>query len=163
MKEFLSFSCVIPNLSAAIIKRDLFEKINGLSEKYLVVADWEFWLDLTNETNFYYVSKPLNNFRQHGTTIRSSIKMKTQIVEIYNMFYNHISKNQLSHEQIHKLKLGAGAVWFSFFVENKKVWRECFKVVSEEIKKIDRKALYYLILGANKHIFEYIAVKIKGH
>lgn len=162
MKEFLSFSCVIPNLSAAIIKRDLFVKINGLSEKYLVVADWEFWLDLTDETDFYYVSEPLNNFRQHSTTIRSSIKMKTQIVEIYKMFYNHISKNQLSPQQKHRLKVGAGAVWFSFFVENKKAWRECFKAVSEEIKKIDGKFLYFLVLGTNKHIWEYIAVRLKG-
>ena len=162
MKEFLSFSCVIPNLSAAIIKRGLFEKNSGLSEKYLVVADWEFWLDLTEETNFYYVSAPLNNFRQHATTIRSSIKMKTQIVEIYKMFYNHISKNQLSSKQKYKLKVGAGAVWFSFFIENKSAWRGCFKDVSEEIKKIDKKAFYHLFLGTNKHILEYIAVKIKG-
>jgi glycosyltransferase involved in cell wall biosynthesis len=162
MKEFLSFSCVIPNLSAAIIKRELFKKINGLSERYLVVADWEFWLDLTDETDFYYVSEPLNYFRQHGTTIRSSIKMKTQIVEIYKMFYNHINKNNLSSEQNHKLKVGAGAVWFSFFVENKKAWRECFGSVYQEIKKIDKKALYYLLLGANKLMVEYLFVKVKG-
>ena len=120
MNKFFLFSCVIPNLSAALIKRKLFERVNGLSDKYLVVADWEFWLDTTEETDFYYVSEPLNYFRQHATTIRSSIKMKTQIIEIFKMFYNHISKNELTPNQKHKLKVGAGAVWFSYFVENKK-------------------------------------------
>lgn len=160
MKEFLSFSCVIPNLSAALIKTDLFRKINGLSDKYLVVADWEFWLDLTEETDFYYISEPLNYFRQHATTIRSSIKMKTQIVEIYKMFYNHLSKNKLNRFQIYKLKQGAGAVWFSYFVENKKAWLECFKVVYPEIKKIEKKGLYYLFVGTKKQFVEYFFNKI---
>ncbi|RTY90317.1 glycosyltransferase [Flavobacterium sp. GSN2] len=159
MKEFLSFSCVIPNLSAALIKHDLFKEINKLSDQYLVVADWEFWLDLTEKTDFYYVSQPLNYFRQHATTIRSSIKMKTQIVEIYKMFYNHISKNQLDPIQEHKIKIGAGAVWFSFFVENKKTWIGCFPEVFSDIKKIERSNLYYLFLGAKKHILKYLFVK----
>lgn len=159
MKEFLSFSCVIPNLSAALIKHDLFKEVNGLSDQYLVVADWEFWLDLTEKTDFYYVSQPLNYFRQHATTIRSSIKMKTQIVEIYKMFYNHISKNQLDPIQELKLKLGAGAVWFSYFIENKKAWLQCFTTVYSAIKKIERRGFYYLSLGAKKHVLEYIFVK----
>lgn len=160
MKEFLSFSCVIPNLSAALIKHDLFKEINGLSERYLVVADWEFWLDLTEKTDFYYIHQPLNYFRQHGTTIRSSIKMKTQIIEIYKMFYNHISKNQLTPVQEHKIKLGAGAVWFSYFIENKKAWLECYSSVLPEIKQIEKRALYYLFLGVKKQITEYIYHKI---
>ena len=159
MKEFLSFSCVIPNLSAALIKRELFERVNGLSDIYLVVADWEFWLDMTEETDFYYVSEPLNYFRQHATTIRSSIKMKTQIIEIFKMFYNHISKNELTPNQKHKLKVGAGAVWFSYFVENKKTWFECFSTVRPEIRKIEKRSLYYLFFGTKKFVWEYINIK----
>lgn len=159
MKEFLSFSCVIPNLSAALIKRELFTRVNGLSDRYLVVADWEFWLDMTEFTDFVYVSEPLNYFRQHATTIRSSIKMQIQILEIYKMFYNHILKNQLSDIQRQKLKVGAGAVWFSFFIENKKTWLECFSGARVEIKKIENSNLYYLFLGAKKHIWEYIIKK----
>lgn len=163
MKEFLSFSCIIPNLSAAMIKHDLFKEINGLSDQYLVVADWEFWLDLTEKTDFYYISRPLNYFRQHATTIRSSIKMKTQIVEIFKMFYNHISKNKLTPTQIHKIKLGAGAVWFSYFVENKKAWLECYKTVRSEIKTIEKNNLYYLFLGTKKQLSEYVNHKIGGN
>lgn len=160
MKEFLSFSCVIPNLSAALIRHDLFKETNGLSEQYLVVADWEFWLNLTEKTDFYYINRPLNYFRQHATTIRSSIKMKTQIVEMYKMFYNHISKNHLTSVQEHKIKLGAGGVWFSYFVENKKSWVKCYKTVRTEIKKIEKRNLYYLFLGTKKQLVEYICHKI---
>lgn len=160
MKEFLSFSCVIPNLSAALIRHDLFKQIGGLSENYLVVADWEFWLDLSEITDFYYIKQPLNYFRQHATTIRSSIKIKTQIIEIYKMFYNHISRNNLTTLQIHQLKLAAGAVWFSYFIENKKAWLACFNSVYPEIKQIEQRSIYYLLLGTKKHITEYLFHKI---
>ena len=159
MKQFLSFSCVIPNLSAALIKRELFTRVNGLSDRYLVVADWEFWLDMTELTDFVYVSEPLNYFRQHATTIRSSIKMKTQIIEVFRMFYNHISKNNLTSSQIEKLKVGAGAVWFSYYLENRKTWRECFSSVSKEIKEIEKNSFYYLFLGARKHVIVYLGKK----
>lgn len=161
MKEFLSFSCIIPNLSAALIKRELFEKVQGLSDKYLVVADWEFWLDMTEVTDFYYVPEPLNYFRQHGTTIRNSIKIKAQIIEIFKMFYNHISKNNLTPLQKHRLKEGAGAVWFSYYLENKKAWLDCFSSVRFEIKQIERNNLYYLLLGVKKHILVHIGKKIR--
>ncbi len=162
MKELLSFSCVIPNLSAALIKNDLFKEINGLSEQYLVVADWEFWLDLTEKTDFFYVSQPLNYFRQHATTIRSSIKMKTQIVEVYKMFYNHLAKNELDSIQKYEIKLGAGAVWFSYFLESKKAWLKCFTSVFSEIKNIENNRIYYLFLGAKKLIIEYLNNRTSG-
>lgn len=161
MKDFLTFACVIPNLSAALIKRSLFDKINGLSENYLVVADWEFWLDMTEHTDFFYISEPLNYFRQHSTTIRNSVKIKTQISEIYKMFYNHISKYQLTSDQIVKLKVGAGAVWFSYFIQDKKMWFNNFFEVKSEIIKLERKYFIYLLKGAKKHFLEYFYLKIR--
>jgi len=161
MKEFLSFSCVIPNLSAAIIKHELFKKVNGLSNRYLVVADWAFWLDLTEITDFYFVTTPLNFFRQHSTTIRSSIKMETQIVEMYNLFYGHIDEYKLIQSQKSKLKLGAGAVWFSYLVENKKTWLKCFRNVYPKIKAKEKWPLFYFLRGTQKQLVEYLFIKLK--
>jgi glycosyltransferase involved in cell wall biosynthesis len=160
MKEFLSFSCVIPNLSAALIKHNLFKEVRGLSDQYLVVADWEFWLELSEKTDFYYVSQPLNYFRQHSTTIRSSVKMKIQIIEIFNMFYKHIEKNNLDAKQVYKLKQGAGAIWFSYFIDSKKAWLACFTSVYFKIKKIEQNGLYFLFLGIIKQILEYSYNKV---
>ncbi len=163
MKNFLSFSCVIPNLSAALIKHELFKKVNGLSNRYLVVADWAFWLDLTEITDFYYLSDPLNFFRQHPTTIRSSIKIATQIDEIYNLFYGHINQYKLIEIQQNKLKIGAGAVWFSYLVENKKAWLNCFLNVYPKIKAKERWPLYYFFKGTLKHLVEYFFIKLKNN
>jgi glycosyltransferase involved in cell wall biosynthesis len=153
MRKFLSFSCVIPNLSAALIKNNLFKEV-GLSNKFLVVADWELWLNLSEKTNFYYLNEPLNNFRQHATTIRSKIKIKTQIVEIYSMFYNHINAYQLKGNDKKQIRIGAGAVLFSYFVQNKMLWIKSFFSFYTEIKKIEKSVFYYLFLGTKKHLAE---------
>lgn len=89
MQSFLLDSCVIPNLSAALVKRELFEGLNGLSPEFKVVADWDFWLRVSEKTDFYYIKTPLNYFRQHKTTIRNTIRLEKQIDEILILFLNY--------------------------------------------------------------------------
>ncbi|SEL00919.1 Glycosyl transferase family 2 [Chitinophaga rupis] len=157
MRRFLSFACVIPNLSAALIKRSLYTECNGLSEKYLVAADWAFWLDLSERTDFYYITAPLNNFRQHATTIRSKIKITTQIMEIYTIFYEHINRYNLTASDQNKMKVGAGAVWFWYFLENRKVWLQSFMQTLKRTFSIDKFSVYYLLLGSMVHIKEHFS------
>ena len=162
IQEFLFFSCIIPNLSAAIIKTELYKQIGGLSDKYLVVADWEFWLDLSRKTDFYYIDKALNNFRQHETTIRSSIKMKTQILEIYSMFNRHDIKYKLSNTLKYKMRVGAGAIWFAYFLDDRKVWMQSFSNVYSSIRDLEKYPILFLILGIFKQGKEYYNSKLKS-
>ncbi len=84
--KFLMKECIIPNLSAAMIDKSLFESVGGLSQSYKVLADWDFWLKCVALSDIYYIPNPLNNFRQHQSTIRSTIKIETQLNELYFMF-----------------------------------------------------------------------------
>lgn len=147
MRRFLSFSCVLPNLSAALLRRELYVKVGGIPEKYQVAADWAFWLSLSELTDFYYISKPLNNFRQHETTIRNKVKIQKQILEIYAIFYEHIKIYSLTGESARNMKLGAGFVWFSFLFLGYEAWIKCFFSVFRETLKLERMNLVYLFLG----------------
>lgn len=160
IQEFLFFSCVIPNLSAALIKTELYKQIEGLSDKYLVVADWEFWLDLSRKTDFYYIDKALNNFRQHETTIRSSIKMKTQILEIFSMFNRHDFKYKLSNKLKYRMRVGVGAIWFAYFLDDKKIWIKSFISVYKSIKKYENFPFIYLCIGITKQLKEFYYRKL---
>lgn len=147
IRTFFSKSCVIPNLSAAVIKHDLYLKSGGLSEQYLVAADWAFWLKLSELCDFYYNAKPLNNFRQHKTTIRSTIKIKKQILEIYQLFYNHIDEFKLIGKDKCDFKIGAGAIWLSYISQGPKAWLLSFPEVLKSTFKYEKLNLWYLLLG----------------
>jgi glycosyltransferase involved in cell wall biosynthesis len=155
LKEFLFFSCVIPNLSAALIRTELYKQVGGLSDKYLVVADWEFWLDLSERTDFYYIQESLNNFRQHQTTIRSTVKIKTQILEIYAMFHRHANNSKLSKSLTHRMRVGAGAIWFAYFLDAKKLWIRSFFSVYSAVKEKEKYPIFYLFLGIIKQLREF--------
>lgn len=155
MRRFFSFACVIPNLSAAMIKRELFEQCGRLSDRYLVAADWALWLDLSERTDFYYIATPLNYFRQHATTIRSKIKLATQVAEIYNIFYNHITRYSLDGSAQKSMKNGAGAVWFWYFLEYRKTWFKSFSKVFMQTFKYEKLNLWFLFRGAMLHVREH--------
>ena len=147
MRRFLSYSCVIPNLSAALIRRSLYEKVGGISERYLVAADWAFWLTISEYANFYYISKPLNNFRQHATTIRNTIKMQKQIMEVYELMYEHLQKFSLMKSDILNIKIGMGQVWFSYIFSGASHWLKSFSAIYLESKKFEKNNILFLFLG----------------
>ena len=124
MLFFLLQSCVIPNLSAAMIKRELFESLSGLSSNYVVLADWDFWIRSTSITDFYYIRKSLNNFRQHDTTIRNTIKIGKQLDELYMMMNN--AKKNLSLKRKIYANICIGHIFINFvshlFHQNKTVF-----------------------------------------
>ena len=160
MMEFLSKSCVIPNLSAAVIEHDLYIKSGGLSEKYLVAADWAFWLKLTSYCDFYYNTKALNNFRQHQSTIRSTIKIKTQILEIYELFYAHIGAQELTRQEKNKFKIGAGEIWLSYFSQGPKPWVMSFPSLIKTTFSYEKLNLWYLCLGSINKLYEFLNRKL---
>lgn len=161
MRSFLTHSCVIPNLSAAMIRKSLFVENEGLSERYLVAADWAFWLDLSEKTDFYYLTEPLNYFRQHETTIRSSIKISRQINEFYTIFYNHIQKYKLNYFNSLAFRIGAARVWLRYGFEDKKTFKTSFFELLGKIRKFDRFILFLLILAGIIMLKDAILFKLK--
>ena len=154
MRRFLSYSCVLPNLSAALIKKELYELVGGLSEKYQVASDWAFWLYLSEITDFYYLASPLNNFRQHETTIRSKVKVERQIIEIFTIFYEHGKNNNLRRNELRHLKIGFGFIWFSFIFSGVSSWLKSFYSIFKRTFKEEKFNLIFLSLGIYVYIRE---------
>jgi hypothetical protein len=110
---------------------------------------------MAERTDFYYITEPLNNFRQHGTTIRSSIKIAKQIEEIYAIFYKHITKYEVAGEDKKQFRLGAGAIWFWYFLENKRPWMSSFPNLLKKTFIFEKLNIYYLGRGFFKHLKEH--------
>jgi glycosyltransferase involved in cell wall biosynthesis len=85
MASFLSHSCVIPNLSAAMFRREALALTEGFPSRYSICSDWNLFIELSLNWDFFYIRKPLNKFRQHKKNVRSSVKesdLSRQIIEL---------------------------------------------------------------------------------
>lgn len=147
ISSFLAYSCILPNLSAAIIRTRLYQQVL-LSEKYLMAADWLFWLELSKMTDFYYFAKPLNNFRQHNQTIRSKTKIDKQLGEIYAVFKEHISKWNLIGTEKDMMWTGFGNIWCNYFLETPLPVAKSFLGSLSRFTKDNRKIPYFLLKGS---------------
>jgi glycosyltransferase involved in cell wall biosynthesis len=95
-RRFLLHSCVIPNLSAALIRRECFSEVGYLSSDYRVCSDWDLFFRIAACYDIAYVAEPLNRFRQHHKTIRSVTKDKVVYEEYFRLLFGQIRSVDLS-------------------------------------------------------------------
>ena len=91
MTRFLLHSCVIPNLSAALFRKVSYVSAGGLTSAYRVCADWDLFFRIVARYDIAYIVAPLNKFRQHKTTIRSSTKDRVMYEEILRLLLGQIA------------------------------------------------------------------------
>jgi glycosyltransferase involved in cell wall biosynthesis len=78
MKKYMIYHNCIPNSSAVVFRKDKAKKVGGADETFKINGDWDFWAKLMIGSDVAYVSKCLNNFRTHVSSVRS----KTSIAGI---------------------------------------------------------------------------------
>ena len=154
MRRFLLHSCVIPNLSAALIRRDCFDAAGKLTPDYRACSDWDLFFRIAEHFDFCYVAEPLNHFRQHATTIRSATKGRVTYDEFFRLLLGEIRNGGLSagerfHFRLHVMYLWAVdlvrpslAGWSNVLHHLKQVWQ------------LDALALPLLPLAILKRLFE---------
>lgn len=111
MRRFLLHSCVIPNLSAALIRRDAFVAAGGLTAAYRACSDWDLFFRVADAWDFAYVAEPLNGFRQHGTTIRSATKGRVTYDEFFRLLLGEIGRGGLTAAERRHFRLHVMYLW----------------------------------------------------
>lgn len=112
MYRFLLEACVIPNLSAALFRKECFQKIGKLSSSYKVCCDWDLFFRVIAQYDVAYVTEPLNRFRQHKTTIRNSTKERVVYEEYFRLLLGRIVDSDFNaveraHFRMHVMYLWA--------------------------------------------------------
>lgn len=112
MRRFLLHSCVIPNLSAMLIRKSCLDQVGKLSPDYRACSDWDLFFRVAHHHDFAYVAEPLNRFRQHGATIRSATKGRITYDEFFRLLLGEIRRGGLSagerfHHRLHVMYLWA--------------------------------------------------------
>lgn len=150
MSRFLLDSCAIPNLSAALIRKDLFLSLGGLSPEFLVCSDWDFFFRLAASHEVAYVAAPLNNFRQHGSTIRSTTKEKVINEETFGLLLRNLRALPLSGWQKVRYRTHVMYLWAVHIIAPSLNGLRSFSYLFGCIWRIDPVAVLFLPAGMVK-------------
>ena len=71
IKSFLRYKNTIPNASAVIFKKEVVEKSNIPIDMFFC-GDWYFWIQILKTGDIGFLSEPLNFFRNHSTSTRTT-------------------------------------------------------------------------------------------
>ncbi len=63
----------VPNASAVVFRRDAFLKIGGAPAHMRLCGDWITWSRLMSLGRMAYVAEPLNYYRSHAKSVRSTL------------------------------------------------------------------------------------------
>lgn len=96
MGRYLMTSCVIPNMSAALLRRECFASVGVLSPAYRVCCDWDLFFRIVDRFDVAYVAEPLNRFRQHESTVRSVTKNRILYEEYMRVLLGHMHLLELT-------------------------------------------------------------------
>jgi len=111
MSLFLFNACVIPNLSAVLIRKACFDTVGYFSSDYQVCSDWDWYFRICQEYDVAYVSQALNRFMQHDTTIRSSTKDKVLFEEYFRLLLSNLTKVNLTFLQRWLIRYRVMELW----------------------------------------------------
>jgi glycosyltransferase involved in cell wall biosynthesis len=159
MQKYLLIHCVIPNMSAALLRKNLFYFAGGLSSAYRACADWDFWCRVAQCCDFYYVATPLNNFRTHSTTVRSTFGIKLQVSEMFSLLYSAYSHTKLTPAERLKFKLNIGFIWANYINYSPVNWIKSFSSIWRNSLQYEKTSIVYLLFGFVKKTY-FIARRI---
>lgn len=111
MARFLLRGCVIPNLSAALFRAECFMNCGMLSPDYRACSDWDIFFRIVRRYDVFYVAEPLNLFRQHATTIRSTMKDRATFDEYFRVLLGSAKEIDLTITELCISRMYVMALW----------------------------------------------------
>lgn len=157
IQMYFAVSCVIPNMSAALIKKEIYYLAGGFSEKYKICADWDFWCRLSRICDFYYVREALNDFRTHPTTVRNLSKVDKSMFEIMDLLYDHYGKMNRENRSRIRFLFGIGEFLVGLSLSKPLLWIKAFPQVYLKSISYDMLNIFAPIFGFTRIIFRKIS------
>ena len=71
-RTYLVLANPTANASAVVFRRKVFEQVGGADERFRIAGDWKLWASMALRGRVAYVSEPLNYYRSHPETVRST-------------------------------------------------------------------------------------------
>jgi glycosyltransferase involved in cell wall biosynthesis len=159
-KKFLLNSCVIPNLSAALFRKNCYILSGRLTSLYTVCADWDLFFRVTQYNDIAYVSGALNSFRQHKTTIRNTSKEQIYFNEVLSLLLTQIAIQNLTLVERLKFRFHVMYLWAIQIARPSYNGFQIFLSLSNVVFKKDSTAIVFLPIALAYRVFIVIVNKL---
>ncbi len=84
--RFLVQNNTILNASAVVFRRATYLEAGGADADFRLAGDWLMWIKILLRGDVYFCAEPLNYFRRHGFSVRSSVgNSARRIIECYRV------------------------------------------------------------------------------
>lgn len=95
--------------SAALVRRECFQKLGGFNPDYFGSGDWEMWYRIAEHYDVGYVAEPLTDYRVHGTNAshkldriwRDDEKLREWIAERVSGYQGRFPADDLRRAEAH--------------------------------------------------------------
>lgn len=91
LKRFMLLENTIPNASAVVFRRSIYDAAGGVDETMKLSADWKLWGSIMAISDVAYSATLLNQFRCHDQSVRASRKAWPGLAEDLSVM-RHITR-----------------------------------------------------------------------
>lgn len=91
--ELLIFHNIIPNASAALIRKSTYMQVGGAEPGWKLNGDWMFYAKLLMTGNLAFVNEELNYFRTHPVTQRHTANLTPRVYDEILTILSFIDEN----------------------------------------------------------------------
>jgi glycosyltransferase involved in cell wall biosynthesis len=92
INEYMIYTCVIPNASAVVFRKQAFLEVGGAAESYRLTGDWALWISLLQKGDVAHAAAPLNYFRTHSQNVRTAAEKNGTYLEETSRVLVHIKE-----------------------------------------------------------------------
>lgn len=145
MHRFLLHACVIPNLSAALFRREALNSDGAFSPRFKACSDWELFFRIARGYDVAYVAEPLNRFRQHATTIRSVMKDRDTYEEYFTILLSQGRSLDLSPLEHARARIRVMGLWSDHLISRTMTGWVNLPYHLGLVRRLDWRALLFLV------------------
>jgi len=73
-RRFFTLAAPVPNASAALFRKEIYERVGGADESLRICGDYKVWAAMALEGKIAYLGEPLNYYRTHEQNVRTRTK-----------------------------------------------------------------------------------------
>lgn len=137
----------IPNASAVLIRKSVFEAAGYADESMSFCGDWATWVKVALISDIAFVAKPLNYYRRHSETVSSRVNRTLTFIEEHYRILRYIKERvDLPKQLLDDACEAITHLWLEFFFAqpSRQAFRQSVKIY-RMAKQVDPRPRVHLL------------------